>query len=118
MKRTRVLLLGMPTMLRQIVREAVATVPDIDIVGEVPGSLDDLDEVIAATPDVFVVGREDTSDAAVARLLRERSGVRVLGISSDGAQTTLYEMRPHRVSLGELGPAALAALIRGPAGEA
>lgn len=104
-------------MLRQIVREAVATVSDIDIVGGVPGSLDDLDKVIAARPDVVVVGREEASDAAVARLLRERHGVRVLGISSDGAQTTLYEMRPHQVPLGELGPAALAAVIRGPGRE-
>jgi chemotaxis response regulator CheB len=111
------LLLGMPTMLRQIVREAVATAPDIDVVGDLPGSLEHLDGVIAARPDVVVVNREDASDAAVARLLRECGGIRVLGVSPDGAQTTRYEMRPHQVPLGELGPAALVALIRGPGRE-
>src|SRR5262245_29899607 len=107
----------MPTMLREIIREVTAKVADIDIVAELAGSLDDSEDVMAARPDVVVVGAEHASDAAVTGLLRRCCGVRVLGITLDGAQTTLYEMRPHRVALGELGPAALVSVIRAPVGE-
>jgi hypothetical protein len=84
----------MPIMLREIVREVAAGVPGIDIIAEIPGSLENPADVIAAGPDVVIVGAEDASDDAVGRLLRQYSSVRVLGISADGAQTTLYELRP------------------------
>jgi hypothetical protein len=37
----------------------------------------------------------------------------VLAVTADGAQTTLYELAPRAVELGELSPARLLEAIRG-----
>jgi hypothetical protein len=116
LERTRVLLMGMPTMLRQVVREVVARVPEFVVVGEFPTA--DLDEARGAGASVAIVGAADVSERWVRQLLRGSCRLRVLSISVDGSQTTLYEMRPHRVPLGELGPEALVAAIRAAGDEA
>jgi hypothetical protein len=45
------------------------------------------------------------------RLLEEGPRVRVLSVGDDGAQTTLYELRPHEVALGELSPKRLVSVM-------
>ena len=60
-------------------------------------------------PDVAIVGGgrgEDLSERAL-QLIRELPRTRVLTLADDGAETYLYELRPHRVLIGELSPAAL-----------
>jgi hypothetical protein len=43
---------------------------------------------------------------------RASRGVRALEVGSDGRESVLYELRPHRVSLGEISPGALVRTIR------
>jgi hypothetical protein len=83
-----------------------------DIVAELP--LADLRsaQLLVSEPDMIIVDVQQTSVAAVNALLYERCSTRVLGISADGQQGTLYEMRPQRVVLGELTPVALVAALR------
>lgn len=113
MKPTRVLLLGMPTMLRQILRRIAADTPGLDVVAELPDADLDSPEVLITEPDVVIAEADRVSEDAVTSLLRHRHAVRILGISDDGRHGILYEMRPHRVLLGELAPAMLVAVILG-----
>src|SRR6266496_2345851 len=113
LKPTRVLLLGMPTMLRQILLRIAADTPELDVVAELPDADLDSPDVLTSEADVVIAGADRASEDAVTSLLRHRHSVRILGISDDGRHGTLYEMRPHRVLLGELAPATLVAVIRG-----
>ena len=113
MKPTRVLLLGMPTMLRQIVRRIAEDAPELDVVAELPDADLESPEVLDAEPDVVITGADPASEDAVTKLLRRRRAIRVLGISADARHVTLYELRPQRIPLGELAPATLVTAIRG-----
>ena len=117
MKPIRVLLLGMPTMLRQIVRRIAEEAPELEVVAEMPDAELDSAEVLGAEPDVVITGADRASQDAVTNLLCRRRAVRLLGISADARRVTLYELRPQRVPLGELAPATLVNAIRGQPGE-
>jgi hypothetical protein len=109
---TKLVLLGMPTMLRQLLVRIVTQVPDLDIVAELPD--DDLrsPRIMETPADVVVVDSDQAPIDAVAALLRAHCRTRILGLSSDGRRAFLHELRPHRVPLGELSPAALIEVIR------
>lgn len=113
LKPIRVLLLGMPTMLRQIVRRIAEDAPGLDVVAELPDANLDSPEILIAEPDVVIMGADRISEDDVTNLLRQRHAIRILGISADARQVTLHELRPQRVPLGELAPAILVAAIRG-----
>ena len=102
-----IVLLGMPGMLRQILREIAAGEPELVVVAELPNAELDSPGILAAGADVVVAGADLASEQAVTRLLCRPRPVQVLGISADGHDAFLYEMRPHRVLLGELSPATL-----------
>ena len=102
-----IVLLGMPGMLRQILREIAAGEPGLVVVAELPNAELDSPGILAAGADVVVAGADLASEQAVTRLLCRPRPVQVLGISADGHDAFLYEMRPHRVLLGELSPATL-----------
>ena len=108
---TRILLVGTPGLLRDIVRELVASC----VGAEVVGLLDDVtglsDFVRALEPDVVIVG--DVEDAAAVRaFLARRARPRTLVIARDGTTTFLYELRPFRTDLGELSPEGLLRALR------
>jgi hypothetical protein len=103
----------MPLMLRDIIRRMATTVPELDIAGELPGPLAERIDAMAEEPDVVIVGAEEAREGEVVAVMRRYCHLRVLGISADGARTTLYEMRPHQVEIGELGTDALLRIIGG-----
>jgi len=100
-------------MLRQIVLRIAEDSPELDVVAELPDARLDSPEILRAEPDVVITGADRISEDAVTDLLRRRHAIRILGISADARQVTLYELRPQRVPLGELAPATLVAAIRG-----
>ena len=110
-KPIRILLLGMPTMLRQILRQTAASVPGLIVVAELPDAELDSPDVIAAGADVVIAGADRASEAAVTDLLCRPYPVQVLGISADGHDAVLYEMRPHRMLLEELSPTTLVSVL-------
>jgi chemotaxis response regulator CheB len=112
MMTTRILLLGMPAMLRELLVRIVAQAPDIEIVADLPD--DDLrsPSALQRQADVVVVDSDRAPVEDVAALLLERCRTKVLGLSSDGRRAFLHELRPHRVPLGELSPAAFVDVIR------
>lgn len=107
MTRVRILLMDMPRMLREVVREVIARDPRLTIVGELPERGERLLDALPYDPEVVVTGSAGLSDDAVDELLTARPRVRVLAIGADGGRTVVYRLRPERMLLGELSPAAL-----------
>ncbi len=113
MTRIRILLMDMPRMLREIVREVVDPDPGLTIVGELPERGEHLLDALPFEPEVVVTGRDGLSAAAVDELLVAQPRLRILAIGDDGGRTVVYRLRPERVLLGELSPAALRQELRG-----
>lgn len=107
MSSIRILLVGMPLMLRDIVKGILAAEPRVRIVGELDdgGSVVDQARVEA---DLAILGLRDSELPEIGvRLLTANPGTRLLGISSDGRKGFIYELRPHAIPLGELSPRVL-----------
>jgi len=114
----RVLLIDMPQMLRQIIRQTLARDPRFVIVGEYTEHVAIDLAVNRSKADFVIMGSAVFESRAVRdRLLEEGPQVRVLAVGPDGAQTTLYELQPHEVALGELSPEHLASVMAGAASD-
>lgn len=109
----RVVLVGMPAMLRQILREVVGRTAGLDAVAALPrqrlGSL----AVLALEPDVLITGADEATEDEIVALLRPRWPARVLTLAPDGRSGVLHELVPRRIPFGELSPTALALVAGG-----
>jgi DNA-binding NarL/FixJ family response regulator len=115
LERTRIVLVDMSPLSREIVRETLAREPDLDVVNEHEADVDLRAAVERDHPDFLIVG-PDAADGAVGSLVAERRGLRALELRSDGRESVLYELRPNRVALGEISPDTLLHTIRTPPG--
>jgi hypothetical protein len=102
----------MSPLLREIVRETVAREPDLDLVAEYEADVAVRACVERDDADFVIVGSGATEHAAVRSLVAANRSVRALELHSDGKESVLYELRPHRVPLGELSPETLLETIR------
>jgi DNA-binding NarL/FixJ family response regulator len=110
LQRTRILLVEMPQILRDIVAGVLADEPDMEVVGEA-ATMNGLSQTVVETgADVVVVGRNDPSLAAT--LMERRARLRVLAVTAGGRESWLYELRPQRIPLGEISPQRLVDEIR------
>ncbi len=111
MRRTRILLAHMSTLLTGVITDILAREPDMEVlttVGE-----DVAGTVRGESIDVVIAGVEAGAFSADAdELFGANPRLCVLGVEGDGRQTTLYELRPHHSRLGELSPAELVTVIR------
>ncbi len=100
----------MPRILREIIEQAVADEPDMEIVeaGDVP-----LGQAVESSMADFVIAGADYDFGEVARALDVRPRLRVLAVSGDGREAFLYELRPTRTPLGEVSPRRIVDAIRG-----
>src|SRR5687767_5610287 len=103
----------MPPLLRDIVRNALDSHPDITVVGESPHGAG-LHRTLAQTqPDVVVVGTVEPDGFAMPRhILATYPQTRVLMLADTGRSAVMYELIPHRTPLGEVSPQALVDAIR------
>ena len=101
----------MPPMLREIVREIVVAEPDLELVGE-HDAIDVADAVERDRPDFVIVGADAAADESVRSVIGARLRPRALEVGGDGRESVLYELRPHRVSLGEISSDTLLGAIR------
>jgi DNA-binding NarL/FixJ family response regulator len=109
----RVLLVGMTVILRELIAEILGSAPGVEIVGEVPGGERAPAGVRRTRADVVVLGVDETGGPeVVSELLAAHPHLLVIGISPDGRQGSLHELRPHDVPLGELSPEQLVAAVR------
>lgn len=115
MERTRIVLVDMPPLLREIVRDTLAREPDLDVVAEHDPDVDVRSAVGETDVDFVIVGAEaTTARMGVASVVGAQRGIRAIEVQSDGKESVLYELRPHRVSLGEMSPETLLRTIRTP----
>jgi DNA-binding NarL/FixJ family response regulator len=112
LERIRIVLVDMSPLLREIVRDTVVRQPDLDVVAEHEAGVDVRAVVERNDADFVIVGSEATADAGVRSLVGAELGVRALELHSDGKESVLYELRPHRVPLGEISPETLLQTIR------
>lgn len=100
----------MPPLLRDVVRDAIAREPDLDVVAE--REVESLRDVVDQDEADFVIVGTDTASKTVRSVVGAGCGIRALEVHSDGKESVLYELRPHRVSLGEISPDTLVQAIR------
>jgi hypothetical protein len=101
-----VALLGLTGIVADIVRSALASAEDIEIVGG---------PALSADVAILGLGGQARTDAPVV-LLRQYPSLKVLAVEGDGREAALYEMRPHRTELGEISPTTLLEAVRTAAG--
>jgi DNA-binding NarL/FixJ family response regulator len=110
LERTRILLAEMPRLLADIVGQALREQPDMEVVvcdGRV-GSLMELAD--RSRPDVVVIGADDPRIAG--ELVTSMPRLKVLAVTGGDSEAYLYELRPHRIQLGEVTPRTLVEEIR------
>jgi DNA-binding NarL/FixJ family response regulator len=115
LNRIRIVLAALPRLLADIIRDAVAREPDLEIVQALadcwPANLPSS----TLAPDVMLVGMTKSGDLSpeCTELLFAFPKARCLAISHNGQGTYLYELRPQRAPLGErFSPGALIDAIR------
>jgi hypothetical protein len=96
---TRVLLVDLDTMPRQLVQRELGTERGITLV-EARNGMPLAAAVEEADADVVLIGRDDP--AVAAHVLGERPLLKLLAIVGDARELLLYELRPNREELGEL----------------
>ena len=109
---TRIVLIDMPRILREIVKDTIATDADMIVVGEYAESVRLRDAVARSAADFVITDARASGFDDVDVLLRERPRVRVLAIGENGRDTVLYELRPQKVRLGAVSPENLLETIR------
>jgi chemotaxis response regulator CheB len=109
----RVLLAEIPSMMCDIVREAVAHEPDMVVVGEGADRDGVLGALAAQRADVVIIGTSDPEQAALPFKLLERSpGVKILMLAMNGRRAMMYELRSHQTPLADVSPRRLVDAIR------
>ena len=106
---TRVFVMGLTTMLSEVVRAVIASRPTLALVGESPTA--DFVRAAGATPHVVVAGRDGLAEADVVTFLRAYGPVEVVTLGADGRTATCWELRPHRTDVAEVGVETLAGLL-------
>jgi DNA-binding NarL/FixJ family response regulator len=105
-----VLIRDAPTMLREILEQAIAGAPDMEVIPE-PRPV--LPSDASPSPDVVVVDASDSDAGERSRaLLRRWPRSRVLMIRARGHVVSLYELVAQGRDLGELSPSQLVEAIR------
>jgi hypothetical protein len=110
-----VLLADMPRLLREIVATIVRGQADLELVGEV----DSTDQLAGlpplGVPDVVIAGESDSVGAVAAELLERFPRLRVLEVAGDGGSASVYELRPARTLVAQIGADSLLGALRGAA---
>jgi hypothetical protein len=105
--------MDMSPMLRGILRGLVLGEQGLSVAGEYPELTPLTPAVDAHRADIVVFGDGSPRlEDECRELLEARPRVKLFVVSGEGRRTTLYELRPHRDSLGEIAPAELLAAMR------
>ena len=109
----RIVFAELPRILRDILRQSLLTEPDLALVGEA-ADLEELQRIVErGEVDVVVLGLSDSDlPASHYKLFDVGTRMRILAIADHGRLASLYELRPHRVRLGEGSPKDLLQVIR------
>jgi DNA-binding NarL/FixJ family response regulator len=113
LKRIRVFLAGMPPLLHDIVRDTLTNQPDMQLVGDLSAGNTVAHALKNGDIDVMIVGARQPDDSAVATgLLQCSARSKVLVVAISGRKAVMYQLRPHKRSLGDVSPQTLLEAIR------
>jgi DNA-binding NarL/FixJ family response regulator len=121
MQRTRVLLVDMPRLLRDMLARAIDAQPDMWVVGQEQHPASITRAVRDTQPEFVIVGLERAElPVDCQEFLRRRATPLLLGIEAVDGQAFLYELRPERARIGaaSITPDELVAAIRAAAARA
>ena len=109
----RVIVGKVPKLLGEIITSAFVSENAMSVIGEARGD-DELVGLCERTqPNVIVMGMIDENTEAVAhRLLTRCPLAKIVAFASEGRNTFLFELRPHKVELGMLSSDDLVRLVR------
>jgi hypothetical protein len=108
----RIVLVGMPVLLRNITRDVIEAQPWAEVAGEYDAPVPLVEAVRLSGANVVVVGDAPDVEGQATALLRHARQVGVQAISDDGRETVLYELTPKKRHLGEVSPERLVDAIR------
>jgi len=102
----------MPALMLDIIHHVVAAEPDMAVIGVVDDG--DLPAAVRrGRADVVVVGHDAQAERdSYLPLLLRHPHVKVLAIADNGKSGSLYELRPRRVPLGKISARTLTQAIR------
>ena len=113
MTRIRILLVWLPTLLRDILSDAVAREPDMEIVATAETEADLESAMGRAQPDVVVTGAHGPeAGAIVSDVRRIAPSVVVVAIAQKGDRATLYSPESPPLEIPDISPGVLLKAIR------
>jgi DNA-binding NarL/FixJ family response regulator len=113
MRRIRILLAGIPRMLRDMITDIVALHAEMMVDGTMQDMADIRAVVKKTRADVVILGEPAIgSPQNHQELLYSRPRLGVLSITSDGRHFFLHKLRPVRTALGEVSPESLVQAIQ------
>ena len=112
MERIRIVLIDMPRMLRDIVKYAVSTDDQVELVREYTERTDLAAAAARDRPHFVIVGSEAFGSEQVAAALATSPTLSVLALTADGRKLHLHELTPTRIEFGEISPGRLLEVIR------
>jgi len=110
--RTRLLIAPVPPLLGDIVRDALAGEPDLEVVGR--SGEDDLEDRVDACAADVVLAEETGPRLAdpYLRLMYLHPRLRLLTVSPDGRRASLWRLAPERRVLADVSPRGLVGALR------
>lgn len=116
--RMRVLIVNVPRMLSDMLKELVHQEEGVEIVGEQFGTVrlpEQLDSAVAQTnPEVLVLGCEKGPRTCVEeRLLMSYPQLRIVAIAPEGRTAMIYRQRTEKVEIDEVSPGVLLHAVKG-----
>lgn|GEM_PF-3251199 len=114
MPRTRLLLAALPALLADIVRDALAAEPEVEVVGTVAATADALDRALDADgADVVLAETQGLGlPDNYLELMHRHPRLRLVLVAPDGRSASLYRLVPERRLLADVSPRALAEAVR------
>jgi hypothetical protein len=103
----RVMFEEMPKMLREIIEHALGEATDVEVLDPQLARAD-----AGTAPDVVLLGTDGPHSLNAASVLARYPRARVIAIETSGRHTAVYELKPHRIEVGQLSPAGVVELIR------
>lgn len=108
----RVVLAQMPQMLQEIVRTILSAEPDMEIDTSTLSERGMASSEALRSADVVILSEAEARTDAHSAVLFAHPHLRLVAING-GRRASLYELRPHRLPLGEMSPSALVQAVRG-----
>jgi DNA-binding NarL/FixJ family response regulator len=108
----QVLLSDMPPLLLEIVAEALATQPDLHVLGSVGREESLLEAVKRTNADLVVASDHNLTSEQCRKVLYAQSRLKVIELDSRDGLGRLYQLRLSRIALGEMSTLELPNAIR------